>query len=209
VTDLHTESFAFPSLDGTVVGSGGSAERAAHIIAAAEERAIEIEHEAVERGYATGFATGITEATSRVEETVVALQLACAELAARLDTRVDEVEHRAAEFAVALAEKILAVSLELRPELVARLAAGALRGMTERDHVVVEVSPDDLEIVRAAREELVERLGGFTRVEVVPERRVARGGVVIQTSEGEIDATPSVQIARAEEILRDVLGGRS
>ncbi len=99
------------------------------------------------------------------------------------------VEHRAAELAVGLAEKILAVSLELRPELVARLAAGALRGLTERDHVVVEVSPDDLEVVTAAREDLVERLGGFTRVEIVPERRVARGGFVVQTSEGEIDAS--------------------
>jgi flagellar biosynthesis/type III secretory pathway protein FliH len=129
-------------------------------------------------------------------------------VATELDERAEAIERRAAELAVALAEKILATSLELRPELVASLTAGALRGLVERDHVVVEVNPDDLEVVRQAREGLVERLGGFTRVEVVPERRVQRGGVVVQTTEGEIDARPAAQLERAAEIVRDVLAGR-
>lgn len=202
------DGFEFPMLEGTLVGGGTGADRAAAIIADAEARAVQIRRQAHEQGVAEGYAAGLAEAADRVEQTVVALQLACSSLAAQMDERVDAIEHRAAELAVGIAEKILAVSLELDPGLVAGLAAGALRGLTERDHVVVEVNPDDLEVVRAAREGLVERLGGFTRVEIVPERRVPRGGVVVQTTEGEVDARPSAQIERAAEIVRDVLTGR-
>jgi flagellar assembly protein FliH len=205
-----TESFAFPFLEGTLAGSGDATapERAAAIIAEAHESARAIARKAAEDGYASGYAAGIAQAGDDVERVVVTLELACSTLAATIDERVDEIEHRAAEVAVALAEKILAVALELEPGLVAGIAAGVLRGLTERDHVVVEVNPDDVEIVRAAREDLVERLGGFTRVEVVPERRVPRGGVVVQTLEGEVDGRPSVQLERAMEVVRDVLAGK-
>lgn len=206
-----SDDFAFPALEGRFVGSGASstAERAGAILADAELRAAGIEQEALERGFAQGYETGCSAAAERVEQAVVALELACATLAAQMDERVEAIEHRAAELAVALAEKILSVSLEIDPSLVAGLAAGALRGLTERDHVVVEVNPDDLDVVRAAREGLVERLGGFTRVEIVPERRVPRGGVVVQTTEGEVDARPAAQVERAAEIVRDVLLGRA
>ena len=206
-----TDDFAFQTLEGRFLGSGGSsaAERAGAILADAELRAAEIEQEAHAHGFAQGYAAGCAESAARVEQAVVALELACSSLAAHLDERVEAGEHRAAELAVALAEKILAVSLEVKPSLVADLAAGALRGLTERDHVVVEVNPDDLEVVRACREGLVERLGGFTRVEIVPERRVPRGGVVVQTTDGEVDARPAAQIERAGDIVRDVLLGRA
>jgi len=211
MTTTDPDTFAFPALEGRFVAAAGgtAAERAGALLAEAERRAAELEREAAERGHARGYADGCAEAAERVEQAVIALELACSSLAAQTDERVEAIEHRAAELALALAEKILAVSLELDPGLVASLAAGALRGLTERDHVVVEVNPDDLELVRAAREGLVERLGGFTRVEIVPERRVPRGGVVVQTAEGEVDARPEAQIERAADIVRDVLSGRA
>ncbi len=76
------------------------------------------------------------------------------------------------------------------------VVAGALLRTTDRDHLVLEVNPGDFELVRDAASELAARLGGINRMEVVSERRVGRGGCVVRTEEGEIDARIASQIDR-------------
>jgi flagellar assembly protein FliH len=116
-------------------------------------------------------------------------------------------ERRAVELALVLAEKIVGESLALSPELVLSVVSGALRAAAERDHLVVEVNPEDVELVREATTELSERVGGVRRLEVVPERRVPRGGCVVRTAEGEVDGRPAEKLLLVRELLEDVLGG--
>src|SRR6478672_10946331 len=48
---------------------------------------------------------------------------------------------------------------------------GALRRTTVRDHLVLEVNPDDFELVRDAADGVAARIGGIRRMDVVAERR--------------------------------------
>jgi flagellar biosynthesis/type III secretory pathway protein FliH len=92
---------------------------------------------------------------------------------------------------------------------VVEVVTGALRRSVDRDRLVVEVNPDDVELVRDSVTEAADRLG-VGRLEVVAERRVARGGCVVRTSEGEIDARVTEQLDRAGELLRDTfVAGRA
>ena len=87
---------------------------------------------------------------------------------------------------------------------------GALRGMVERERVTVLVHPDDLGLVREAMTEMRAGLGGIEHCEVQAERRVARGGAVVRTPEGEIDARLDTKLARAREAVEPAArcGGR-
>ena len=85
------------------------------------------------------------------------------------------------------------------------VVATALRGLQDRGRVVVEVSPEDIELVKGAIAGIAEA-EGLARVDVVPERRVDRGGCLVHTDEAEIDATATAQLARAAEIVRDAIG---
>ena len=51
--------------------------------------------------------------------------------------------------------------------------------------------------MRAALDDLAAALGGIEHCEVQAERRVARGGAVVRTAEGEVDATHRDQARRA------------
>jgi flagellar biosynthesis/type III secretory pathway protein FliH len=95
----------------------------------------------------------------------------------------------------------VAAELETRPELVLEVVSGALRRATERDRLVVEVSPQDFPLVRDAADDLAGRLGGIQRLEVVAERRVERGGCIVRTPEGEIDGRISEQMERLAEVF--------
>ena len=105
-----------------------------------------------------------------------------------------------------LAEKIVAGTLDAQPERVLDVVRGALRRLTERRRVTILVNPDDLEIVRAASGGFAAELGGIEHCEVQSERRLARGGAVVRTDEGQIDASVETQLARARELVEAELG---
>jgi flagellar biosynthesis/type III secretory pathway protein FliH len=83
---------------------------------------------------------------------------------------------------------------------------GALRAIVERERLVIQVHPDDLDIVREGLDELTGSLGGIEHVEVQEERRVPRGGAVVRTAVGEVDATIRTKLDRAREAVVQELG---
>lgn len=114
---------------------------------------------------------------------------------------VPAAERRAIELALILAEKIVTKAIEAEPELVSSVVSGALRRAIHSGPVVLEVNPADVELVRASLEEIERTLGGLPHLDLVGERRVARGGCVVRTSEGEIDARVETQLDRAANVL--------
>jgi len=208
VTAIVEEPFVFPVLDpGAGITPAGTTPipRADQIVQRAQEEANRIRAAAEADGRREGHAQGLAAARADGEHARSVLEAAASQLESQLAAMVEQLERRAIDLSLALAEKIVGAALELRPELVLGAVTGALRQAAERDHVVIEVNPDDLELVRAEVDELAGRLGGIHRLEVVAERRVGRGGCVVRTSEGEIDARIGEQLVRARDLLLDSL----
>jgi flagellar biosynthesis/type III secretory pathway protein FliH len=204
-------AFEFPTLEASgelVLADGASPNsRAAEIVARAEADAAAIAEEAAAHGQQQGYAAGLAAAEAQLAPVREALAGVVDGVASAEERFLAAAELRSVELALALAEKIVGAALDVRPELVVEIVTGALRRSVERDRLVVEVSPDDVELVRASVTEAADRLG-VGRLEVVAERRVARGGCVVRTSEGEIDARISEQLDRAGELLRDTFAAR-
>jgi flagellar assembly protein FliH len=189
--------YAFEQLSsGRVEPSGASSVtvRAAGIVEAARIEAAAIRAEARERGFAEGRADGLASVAEEIAPARAALAAAVAGVRATIGELTAQAEQQAVELALALADKVLATALEVRPELVGDVVVGALRGLTERE-LKVEVHPDDVEFLSGAVE----------GIEIIPERRVARGGCIVRTPDGEIDARIPEQLRRAAEVLRETL----
>ena len=83
-------------------------------------------------------------------------------------------------------------------ELAARRRAARFAGSSSSDDVVLEVNPADFDAGAGVdRRSLEPSAGGFGSIEVSGERRVGRGGCIVRTAEGEIDARIESQLARA------------
>lgn len=147
-----------------------------------------------------GLAEGMESARRELEPAARALASTLAEVAAERARSADLLEREAVALALQIAEKVLCGVLEVEPERVIEVVQGTLRRVVERDAVTVLVNPDDLELVRAAAESLSGTLG-IVRLEIHGERRVARGGAMVRTSEGEIDARVPEQLERAREMI--------
>ena len=104
---------------------------------------------------------------------------------------------------------MLGGAIAVDPELVLEAVRGALRGIVERERVTVLVHPEDLELVRDAMDDVRASLGGIEHCEVQAERRVSRGGAVVRTPEGDVDARTETKLVRAREVVEAALTSSS
>jgi flagellar assembly protein FliH len=195
------QAFELPTLE----APAGLSPYAAPMAAAPEIDAQAIAEAARAEGHEAGFQAGMNEAQAQMAAGVTALQAAAQALVEERARLCAAVEAAAVDLALRIAEQAIGARVEARPEAVVDVVRGALRRLVERDRVTVLVHPDDLDLVRSASEALMGELGGIEHCDVQAERRVARGGAVVRTVEGEVDATLATKLARAREALEHEL----
>jgi flagellar assembly protein FliH len=195
------EAFELPTLEPPpgLSAYAAPAGREPEIDLAAEAQA------ARDAGHEAGFQAGLREAQDQMAAGIAALQTAVAEVTAERERVAGAVEAAAIELGLRIAEQALAAAVEVRPEAVVDVVRGALRRLVERDRVTILVNPEDLDLVRGASDALMAELGGIEHCDVQAERRVARGGAIVRTVEGEVDATLATKLARARESLEEEL----
>jgi flagellar biosynthesis/type III secretory pathway protein FliH len=192
-TAPEATAFAFEALEDTYARVV-----AADPLQAAQEEAAAIRERAYAEGFAQGRADGAEAVCAELAPGAQALAAALDAARAEHERRAEQLERDAVELALRVAEKVVAGALEVAPERVLDAVAGALRGIVEREHVVVLVNPEDEGLVRAALE----------GVDVQADRRVARSGAVVRTADGEVDATPQAKLERAREAVARELARR-
>jgi flagellar assembly protein FliH len=155
---------------------------------------------------AEGLRDGREEALAALTPALEALTQAAEGVRAEQFARAERLEAHAVDLALFLAEKVIGGALAVQPELVVEAVRGALRGIVERERVTVLVHPEDLEMVRDAMDDVKASLGGIEHCEVQAERRVSRGGAVVRTPDGDVDARVEVKLQRAREVVQAALG---
>ena len=83
----------------------------------------------------------------------------------------------------------------------ADVVRGAIRRASDRSALVARVSPQDLAACRAAAPQIMEQMGGISRLEVVDDPRVSPGSCLLETATGDVDATVESQLGRILEAL--------
>jgi flagellar assembly protein FliH len=180
---------------------------AAQIVAAAEAEAEQIREQARVEGHTEGYELGRAEASAQCAPAVQALAAVLAEAQAERERVAEQMEEAAVQLALQIADKALTGAITAQPERVVDVVRGALRCLVERERVTILVHPQDLQIVREAVDGLIQQLGGIDHLDVQEERRVQRGGAIVRSTAGEIDARIETKLDRAREILQSELTG--
>lgn len=141
-----------------------------------------------------GFEVGRQEGLAAVTELLARARAAATR-------REEEAEPELRRLAVAIAEKILGRELALSSEAVVDVVRTALRAARARREITIRVHPDDVSAVLAARERLARELARPADLAVIADGEVGRGGCVIDTEVGAIDARLEVQLAAIERAL--------
>lgn len=175
-------------------------ERAKQLLAEAERRAAAL----AETALAEARATGRAEASAAVDREMSEMLATMRNLVdmARVERHklMESAEPEIVRLAVGIAERVLHQQIALDRGVVVEMAKVAIARLVEKESVTVRVNPGDLEQIREHREELLSN-GEIKNLRVIEDQRVDRGGVVVETDGGTIDARVSTQVNEAKRVL--------
>ena len=198
--------FSFEALEAPAVNASPAPDAGPDAVLAALARA-EAESDALRAAAREeGLREGREEALAALTPALEALNQAVEAMRLEQYARADRLEAHAVDLGLFLAEKVVGGALAVEPERVVEAVRGALRGIVERERVTVLVHPDDLELVRDAMDGVRASLGGIEHCEVQAERRVSRGGAIVRTPDGDVDARLETKLVRAREVVEAALG---
>lgn len=192
---------------GTAPQTGNAAPRAASAAAAAPAAPNAAQWQARvtaarQSGYQDGYRDGLV-ALENFKHTFA--QQATSQIGALLDAFDEqlaaldgEMSQALARTAVLLAQQVLRCELTQRPELVAQVAAEAVNAvMLSARHISVHVHPQDYHLVAEGAEETLAARGARLQADAALER----GGVVVHSDVGTIDARIAARWAQAAAAL--------
>lgn len=192
---------------------GATAEDAARsIIAQAQEesealvlRATEESESIRETAYREGYEAGMHQ-----------LDADRLELAENFSNLESEVENQVAEFwtniepellklSVEIAGKVVRQKIDENEEFVLTTVKAGLKQLRDRQELKIHVNPDDYKLLRERREDVQSSCDGIRSVEVIDDRRVEKGGCLIESGNGHLDGRIETQLGEVEHTLLEAV----
>jgi len=178
-------------------------EEAEAIIRQAKARAEALEMEAYNQGMAKGQEEGRKIVTKKIEPLFDTLRNAITELTQLRLSLVENHQKDILEMIFLITEKIIHRSIQTSPDIVLDTVRNASRHLMETDEIHLRLHPSDFEYIREIEALLSSKLSGKKGFHIVEDSTIERGGVIIETEFGEIDATIRSQIERMREAVSD------
>lgn len=189
------------------------------VLERARQQARALEEAAREQGFRAGYEAGrqegrqeaAREVAARLAELVRQAEAMVEEARQRRDRALAMAEEDVVKLALAVAERVVRREVASGPEVTAEVLRSVLREMPAAagGRVVVRLHPDEHRLLAEAWGGAVPGQGGGLQVEWRADPAVERGGCVVETEMGTIDAGLETRLAEVAAGLLDVMrGGR-
>ncbi|MCI8525558.1 MAG: F0F1 ATP synthase subunit delta [Oscillospiraceae bacterium] len=184
--------------------------------ARAEAEAEEIRRAAENEGYQAGYADGAAQA---LREGRAAQEQQAAQLEAeiqkffdkagdRLDRHLDESVDDLRDLALAVAEKVVSVSLRSSSEVIARMIQAAIDKRKRREWVHIYIAECDAKRMGQVPAALAAALTGLSdRVRIIPMADDEPGTCIVEMPDEIIDASAATQMGNIRSLLMDTRPG--
>ena len=116
-----------------------------------------------------------------------------------------EAEPKIIELVLAISRKVINDEVAERPTVVLNLVRGALERVRDQDKINIHVSPDDYDLIMQARRDLQGVVGAERSLTVSADPVLERGGCLIETSFGTVEAGIDTQLEAIRRALQDLL----
>lgn len=156
-----------------------------------------------QQAYDEGLAEGRAAAEQENAGFVTAANALLDEINDERDDFFTRSETELVTLAVVIAEKVLAQQLAVKPDTVVDITRTHMKRIRERETLRVRVHPDDLALLAEARPQLLGEIDGVRELQLFEDRRVGRGGVILEGPGGTFDARFTAQLDVIRRALAD------
>ena len=151
-----------------------------------------------EAARAQGYAAGLEEGRRVGQSDCARVKDLLASLGSELESLDFRIADLVLELALDVAHQVVAGELSVRPERILEVINLALKQLTETTQEArLLLHPEDAALVRPQLEGVLDR----NRLRIVEDVRVERGGCLIETPLGDVDATLSTRWRQVVQVL--------
>jgi flagellar assembly protein FliH len=172
--------------------------------AQARARVDEVTKEAHKKGWDQGREDGFKEGKNEVERLVNRIHVILERAMDKRSEILEQTEGQIVELVLLIARKVVKTISENQKNVVISNIAQALRKLKTRSDVIIKVNLADLQLASDHAKDFVEMAENAKRITVVEDSAIDRGGCVIETDFGEIDARIQSQLHELEEKILDI-----
>ena len=163
----------------------------------------ELDRVAYEKGFDRGHREGLALARKEMKTNIEELGNLLQDLSTYKARIYAETEAQLLELTLALAEVVIRHEVHCRAEIVRETLQTALAMAAENGRLKVSLHPEDLENIKQFIPQLEQRLGSATRLECEGDLAISRGGCLVETDSGIIDARLEGQLEVLRQQLRE------
>ncbi len=175
-------------------------ERSKQLIEDAANRAAELIEVIGKRAHDEGVVAGTDQANREMSDMMATMHNLVDMARVERHKLIESAEPELVRLAVGLAERILHQQIALDRGVVVEMAKVAIARLIDRESVTVRVNPADLERMRQHRDEFL-NASDIKHLRIIEDQRVDRGGVLVETDGGTIDARIGTQLNEAKRVL--------
>lgn len=179
-------------------------EEAAAIIAQAQEEKQKIHDEAYKTGFDEGREKGYEEGNLEAQRLIDRLHVILDRIMDKRQEILDNTEQQIVELVLLMARKVVKVISENQRNVVMSNVLQALRKVKGRGDVIVRVNLADVKLTTEHTKDFMRAVENIQNITVAEDSSINRGGCIIETDFGAIDARISSQLAELEQKILEI-----
>ncbi len=150
------------------------------------------------KGYEDGYAACAKATEGEIKEQIEAFKSMVDDLVSQRKRLLKESEEAVLKLSCQIARRIVGKVAEVEESLIGEVVKNAVNHLAERQRMVIRVSDLDFEILRKHENGWLTSNEG---VEIKPDKRIKRGGCLVEGETGSVDAQIDSQIDVIEKAL--------
>jgi flagellar assembly protein FliH len=170
----------------------------------AEAEALACKEQAGKEGFERGRAEGYEAGKGEVQRLVLRTQVILERIQDKRDDIFSEAEQQIVDLTLLIARKVVKSIAEAQRDVVVENIKAALSRAKTRGSVRVRVNLADLELSTEHAAEFTKLIEGGGTVQILEDSSIDKGGCVVESDFGEVDARIASQLAKLEEKLLSV-----
>ncbi len=174
-----------------------------------EQAAEEGRQQGRQQGQASGLSQGLEEAKQQMADQLKQTSERCNAMLTTAEQEARQIlleaEPKIIELVLAISRKIITDEVETRPTVVLNLVRSALERVRDQHQIIIHVSPDDYEFIIQSRRELQAVVGAEQTLTVTADAVLGKGGCLIETSFGTVEAGIDTQFESIRRVLQGML----
>jgi len=113
-------------------------------------------------------------------------------------------EEQMVKLAVAIAEKILQQEVSTRKEIILDVLKAALKNIAETEGMKIRLNPQDFRYMMEVKKDFLQSFDGIRNIVFEEDSSIKRGGAVVETMFGEVDARLENQLKEIKAALLQI-----